>query len=417
MSLKILTPELQTAYRNLGIPTYNADGEVTGNRVLLCLDGGGIRGIMTIQLLKKMEEIAGMPCHAFVDMVSGTSTGAIIAGLIAKGDDAAGIEQLYTKFVHKVFQQKRAFYANKYVTPCEYDKVNYRDAIASELNDMTLQDACKLTGTDILITSKNVTDNEETYFTCIHKNGEYVGTYKDALLRTAMEATMSAPTYFSPLERFVDGGTTIYNNPTSVTIMEALEYTGQDKYEMDKITIFSLGTGKSVISIPPEEAANPGADAVVFWLKYVMEACSEDSNSMQSDLFRSQLFGGIDYRRFQVSLDPAAVGKLPDSDDSLADLHMVNANCLADLTAEELNGIKLDDVNKFGVMKAIGEGMVKYIMKENQFKRDLIDPVTKRDELVTAFGYQVHPVTGLTSLDQIKKNMASVDWINCQPTK
>jgi uncharacterized protein len=40
---------------------------------------------MTLQLLKKLEEIAGIPCFELFDMVAGTSTGGIIAGLIAAG--------------------------------------------------------------------------------------------------------------------------------------------------------------------------------------------------------------------------------------------------------------------------------------------------------------------------------------------
>jgi len=416
MSIKKLTPEQITAYKNLNIPTYETEGVITGNRVLLCLDGGGIRGVLTIQLLKKIEEIAGIPCHAFCDLVAGTSTGAIIAGLIANGESITKIEALYQKFVTKVFQKKRAFYANKYLSPCEYDKINYREAIKEEIGNITLQDACKMTATDILITAKNVTDNEETFFTCFHNDDEYLGTYKDALLRTAMEATMSAPTYFSPLERFVDGGTTIYNNPTAVTVMEALQYTGKGKYDMDKLTVFSLGTGKTVMSIPPEVAANPGIDAIVFWLKYVMASSSEDSNSMQSDLFRSKLFNGVDYRRFQISLDQGAIAKLPDTDNSIADLHMVSANRLSDLTTDELNDIELDDVNKFELMKAIGIAMVNYIMQENQFKADLIND-NGRDQLITAFGFQVDPLTNLNSIDQIKANFSSVDWINNQPSK
>ena len=416
MSAKILTPAQITAYANLGIPTYDTPAGKEGNRILLCLDGGGIRGILTVQLLKKMEDIAGIPLHSFIDLVAGTSTGAIIAGLIANGVTADNIDNLYEKFVTKVFQTKRDMFANKYLNPCEYDKVNYRQAIEAEIGDITLQNACENTHTDILITAKNVTDNEETYFTCFHNNGEFMGTFKDTLLRVAMEATMSAPTYFSPLERFVDGGTSIYNNPTSVTVMEALEYTGKGKYEMDKLTIFSLGTGKTVLSIQPEEAANPGAGGVVFWLKYVMAACSEDSNSMQADLFRSQLFKGIDYRRFQLSLDHDTMLKLPDTDNSITNLHIVDANCLAELSDKELSGIELDDVHKFALMKVIGTAMVNYIMQDNQFKKDLIDD-NGRDKLVTAFGNRPNPITNMTSVETIKANTSSNAWFNMQPTK
>ena len=59
-------------------------------RVILCLDGGGMRGILTIQLLKKLEEKAGIPCYELFDMVAGTSTGAIIGGLVSYPAAAAG---------------------------------------------------------------------------------------------------------------------------------------------------------------------------------------------------------------------------------------------------------------------------------------------------------------------------------------
>jgi Patatin len=51
-----------------------------------------MRGILTIQLLKKLEEVAGIPCFDLFDMVAGTSTGGIIAGLIVKGLTATEIE-------------------------------------------------------------------------------------------------------------------------------------------------------------------------------------------------------------------------------------------------------------------------------------------------------------------------------------
>ncbi|HXB10499.1 MAG TPA: patatin-like phospholipase family protein, partial [Bacteroidia bacterium] len=58
------------------------------SKLILCLDGGGIRGILTVQLLKQIEQLAGIPCYQLFDMVAGTSTGGILAGLIASGKTA-----------------------------------------------------------------------------------------------------------------------------------------------------------------------------------------------------------------------------------------------------------------------------------------------------------------------------------------
>jgi hypothetical protein len=374
MESKVLTEEQKTAYKNLNI---NPD-----HRIIVCLDGGGIRGILTLQLLKKVEEIAGIPLHKFCDLIAGTSTGGIIAGLLASGKTALEIEQLYIELVSKVFL-KRNFLANRYVDMPAYDKKNYREALRGVLGNMTLKQATTTTGVDLLITAKDITDNEETFFTCF-KNaaGETFGTYQDALLRVVMEATMSAPTYFRPLERFVDGGTTVYNNPSLAALMEAVNYSGTEKYELSKITMFSFGTGKLVKSVSPEDGAKPPGIDVYFWLNYVMDETGQDASSIQNDILRSGLFN-IDFRRFQLSLDSSTMKKLPDRD--ISGIHFSNANWLRDLTDDELKNVDLDAVDKFDLMKEIGAAMVDYIMVDNKFQKDLNNTPKKRDELVTAF--------------------------------
>jgi hypothetical protein len=394
MSAKQLSPEQNAAYTNLGVSP--------DNRIIISLDGGGMRGILTLQLLKKMEEIAGIPCYKFCDMVAGTSTGAIIAGMIAFGKTAAEIEKLYIEFVTKVFL-KNGFLANRFLNPPAYNKKNYRAALKNLLSDTTMEQAHTQTGLDIMITAKDVSDNEETFFTCFENNGQINGTYKTALLRSVMEATMSAPTYFHSLERFIDGGTTTFNNPSAAALLEAVRYSGKGKYTADKTTLFSMGTGTLVQSVDPALAFNPKGLDAYFWLNYVMDESSQDASSMQVDMFRSGLIS-TDYRRFQMSLDKQAMQLMPDK--NIAALHVGNATWLRDLTNEDLGKIGMDDITKFGLMQTIGEAMTEYIMQKNKFTRDLNDTPSHRDELITAYN----------NVSRIQQIMQDTKWIDEYPS-
>ena len=52
---------------------------------MLCLDGGGIRGLVLIQLLRAIEEVTGRPIRNCFDWIGGTSTGGILALAIVHG--------------------------------------------------------------------------------------------------------------------------------------------------------------------------------------------------------------------------------------------------------------------------------------------------------------------------------------------
>jgi patatin-like phospholipase/acyl hydrolase len=53
-------------------------------RKMLALDGGGIRGVLTLGILRQIEKEVG-PLHEFFDYIAGTSTGAIIAAGLSLG--------------------------------------------------------------------------------------------------------------------------------------------------------------------------------------------------------------------------------------------------------------------------------------------------------------------------------------------
>ncbi|HET6990675.1 MAG TPA: patatin-like phospholipase family protein, partial [Bacteroidia bacterium] len=135
------------AHKNLGIKN--------GNKVILSIDGGGMRGIFTLQLLKKLETLAGSPCYEWCDMVAGTSTGAIIAGLILTKKSAHEIEELYIQLVSKVFT-KRSFFASRFYNAPAYNKKNYRNLLKQIIGNSTLEELNQASGMDCLFTSKDL---------------------------------------------------------------------------------------------------------------------------------------------------------------------------------------------------------------------------------------------------------------------
>lgn len=372
-------------------------------RLILCLDGGGMRGILTIQLLKKLEELAGIPCFELFDMVAGTSTGAIISGLIATGHDAKQIETLYENLVTKVFDKRQL--GNRFINPPAFSKQQYRKLLFDTIGNTTIEQACSLNNIDLLITSQDLAAGEETFFTCFKQdNGGYYGTYKNVLLRAVMEATMSAPTYFNPLERFVDGGTTTYNNPSLAAYMEAISYScdkeNHPAYTLSEITMFSFGTGISRQFIKPTETLNPKGADLAFWLNWLMTETGQDASAMQVDTLRSLLVNKtIDFRRFQISLDPTSIKKLPNID--ALDEKKYKTKWLHDLGEDILGNIDMADVTRFDLMKVIGTQMAEYITQSgNNYRTDLAD--RGRDLLVTTFG----------DVPRILKQMSTPEWVD-----
>jgi patatin-like phospholipase/acyl hydrolase len=66
---------------------------------VLTLDGVGAKGFYTLGVLREIEALVGMPLHEKFDLIFGTSTGAIIAAMLALGHSVEEIHGLYKKHV------------------------------------------------------------------------------------------------------------------------------------------------------------------------------------------------------------------------------------------------------------------------------------------------------------------------------
>ena len=84
-----------------------------GPKKILACDGGGILGLISVEILARLEadlraarNDPNLVLADFFDFACGTSTGAIIAALLALGHDVEGIHQLYKRHVPEIMRRR-----------------------------------------------------------------------------------------------------------------------------------------------------------------------------------------------------------------------------------------------------------------------------------------------------------------------
>lgn len=73
---------------------------------ILCLDGGGAKGMYTLGVLSELEKIIKKPIGEFFQLIYGTSTGSIIAAMVALGCDLEYIKSCYLNLVPSIMSQR-----------------------------------------------------------------------------------------------------------------------------------------------------------------------------------------------------------------------------------------------------------------------------------------------------------------------
>lgn len=87
-------------YKKIEDGEYQRDGLFR----ILCLDGGGAKGFYTLGVLTEIEAAIGCPLYKCFDCIYGTSTGAIIAALVALGYEVNDILNLYKRHVPRLMR-------------------------------------------------------------------------------------------------------------------------------------------------------------------------------------------------------------------------------------------------------------------------------------------------------------------------
>lgn len=276
-------------------------------RTILSVDGGGVRGIIPLACLVRLESRLGRPGREIFDLVAGTSTGAVIAAGIALGVSARGLLALYRELAREAFQRLPWWKVLLNLGNHRYSA----DFIARQLTEMGAHLPFNSLPIDVMITAKNTVSGRTDFF--VRDQPGNAGVWGDLPLRDAVLASIAAPTYFPAHQAryrgetysWVDGGVGVAGNPCYQAAVEALHYSG-GRYPPGETRMLSFGTGRLPHAIDAQRAS------VVDWGLWVLNELLEDSSDWQTYITRREYgqAGRIDFRRYQLDLTPEVMAQL-----------------------------------------------------------------------------------------------------------
>ena len=266
---------------------------------ILALDGGGIRGALTLGYLQKIEDTLREQnggdesfrlCDYF-DLIGGTSTGSIIAACLAIGMKVKEITEMYLQLGGEIFEKKYKWFnpfETKQFLHAGYSAVPLETKLHSVFKEIKLGGEEIKTGLCLVIKRA---DTNSVWPLINHPKAKYYnsaeGTNKDILLWKAVRASAAAPSYFVPeiIEvggglheaAFVDGGVSMANNPALQLLMIATLKGFPFHWQMgeDKILLVSVGTGMGRLNKLPKDISK---NSLLDWAKQVPDMLMQDAS-------------------------------------------------------------------------------------------------------------------------------------------
>jgi len=250
-----------------------------GPRKLLAIDGGGIRGVLSLLILKKIENLLIAESKRddyrladYFDYVAGTSTGGIIAAGIAMGMSVDAILKFYVNNGAQMFDKASLFSRLR----AEYNSEPLAQQLKIVFGEKTTLGAPEIETLLLLVMRNATTDSpwpiSNNPFAKYNDPNHPADNLKFPLWQL-VRASTAAPTYFPPEVIdcggkpfiFVDGGVTMYNNPAFQMFLMATvdrfwvkappDKRGWDT-GADNMLVVSVGTGTSAAandSLQPDE--------------------------------------------------------------------------------------------------------------------------------------------------------------------
>ena len=242
--------------------SYRDRIDVPGRKKLLSIDGGGIRGVLSLEILRAMETMLRRETGAgddfvladYFDYVAGTSTGAVIAAGLALGMSADKLRTLYAEHGKDMFDRASLLRRYQY----KYDSGRLQGLLQDTFGAATAFGGGELRTLLMMVLRNATTDSPWPLSNNPRAKYNRENRADNNLLLPLWQlvrASTAAPVYFPPeLVKvgnhdfiFVDGGLTMYNNPAFQLFLMATheKYALQWPTGEDQMLLVSVGTGTS----------------------------------------------------------------------------------------------------------------------------------------------------------------------------
>lgn len=225
-------------------------------KTILSLDGGGMRGLLSLGFVERLEELSGCPLAERFDLIGGTSTGAVIATGLALGLPAPRIRAFYTDLAPTVFRRSPwRLPGISALFDDELMELHIRDICG----DRTMSSADLRTGLAVLVKRLDtdaiwiVSNAQGSPWWDDPEDGSFIGN-RHYRLADLVRAATAAPHYFDPEPIpvsqddhgvFIDAGVTPYNNPALALLQTVSDPSLGYGWPLgeDRLRIISIGTG------------------------------------------------------------------------------------------------------------------------------------------------------------------------------
>lgn len=257
---------------------------------ILAFDGGGIRGILSLILVRRLEK-AQPGFLAAADLISGTSVGGIIAMGLACGYQPSELEPLFEQLGNSVFARKgfASKLARKGLIGPKYEHTQLKEALDCMFGDRSLRDLPgKVMVTSFFVGGSHFPGQTPWKPKIFHNLDEETGDPDVRCVDVALY-TSSAPSYFPSLHGYVDGGV-VANNPSMCAYALVKRFLA-DKVCDDQISLLSIGTGDARITLN-EDTTTWGT---LEWAPFLMPLLM-DGPSKATDYQCRQILGDLYYR-------------------------------------------------------------------------------------------------------------------------